>query len=89
MPVVSAIAHVSEIVEGTVIVSILVIESAAGWQIVRRDMTQMPLAANRRGVTGLGKRAGQRSLVQRQPVLCPRSYYATLQAEPHRIPAGQ
>lgn len=51
MPIVSAIALVREIIEGTIVVTILRIETASRWKVLGLKMSQVPLAAHRSLIT--------------------------------------
>ena len=89
VPVEAAVAHVGEIVDGPVVVAVLMIKSAAGRQIFRTKVAQVPLAHDRSRVSGVLKPLGERELFQRQTVRGPRPDDTDLQPVPHGVAAGQ
>lgn len=55
IPVLFAVTLVSEIIDRTEHVTILLIKPASGWCVVRLKFTQMPFAANGCGITGFAQ----------------------------------
>ena len=88
VPVEPAVAQVRVVVDRAVVVAVLVVEPAARRQVLRPEVAEVPLAADRRGVPRLLQRLRERPLVERQPVLGPRPDHAHLQPVPHRVAAG-
>ena len=89
VPVVATVALVGEVVEGAVIVPVLPIEASSRREVLGAEMTEVPFAADRRGVTGLPECLRESAFVERQSVLGPRPDDADLQTVAHRVTPGQ
>src|SRR5436190_9713989 len=62
VPVETAVADVGEVIECAVVVAVLMVEAAAGRQILRPEMAEVPFAANRRLVADFFQSLWQRPL---------------------------
>ena len=85
VPIVPAVPIMSKVIQGPIIVAVLQIEATLQRQVLRFEMTQMPLANDRRCVASRLHSHRQGLLLQRQPMTRPRFHHAALQAVAHRI----
>ena len=89
MPIVPAVADLGEVIQSSVVVTVVMIETALQGQIIPLEMPQVPLADDGRGVADPAQSRRQRLLIEGKSMTCPGPHHTTLQSEPHRVTPGQ